>query len=260
MLDDVKLREEIESVSYWVYDYVRRAGANGVVIGNSGGKDSAAVIALAVKALGKERVTTVAMPCESIQRDLEDAKLVARTFDVPLLEIDIGDSYNTLKKAIYTAMNSKQMGEISAEADINTRPRIRTAVLYAVAQSLKCLVMGTGNLCERMVGYTTKWGDSASDLAPIADFTVEEVIRIGEILGVPSIVTQKAPADGISGFTDEEKLGVKYSQISEYIETGKTSPEAMSIIEEKYLFSMHKRTAVPIYEVERDNFLEKKYK
>ena len=259
MLDESRLKEEIEKVSYWVYDYVRRSGAKGIVVGNSGGKDSAVVIAIATKAIGKENVVTVGMPCDSTKADLEDARLVAKTFEVPLIEVDLSEGYHLLKDGINNQLINSGIGEISEEGDINIRPRMRMTVLYAIAQSLNYLVIGTGNLCEAMVGYTTKWGDNAADFAPIANFTVEEVIQIGEILGVPSVVTNKAPNDGLGGVTDEEKLGVKYSQIAEYIETGKTNPEAMQVIEQKYLFSGHKRSPIPTFEVERENLLQKKF-
>ena len=128
--------------------------------------------------------------------------------------------------------------------------------LYAIAQSLGYLVIGTGNLCERMVGYTTKWGDSASDLNPIANFTVEEVLTIGKYLGVPEKIINKAPNDGLGGKTDEEKMGITYKQIEEYIETGKTDEEAMENIKYRNEISRHKRKQVPMYEVNRKKYLK----
>ena len=116
--------------------------------------------------------------------------------------------------------------------------------LYYVAQKLNYLVMGTGNKCEAIVGYTTKWGDSAHDFNPIGDFTVAEVLQIGKHLGVPDKIIEKEPNDGLGGLTDEEKLGVTYKQIAEYIETGKTEEKAMEIIKRKEKMSMHKRTKI----------------
>ena len=102
-----------------------------------------------------------------------------------------------------------------------------------------------------MVGYTTKWGDNSSDFNPIANFMVSEVLEIGRILGVPDKILKKAPSDGISCKTDEEKMGIKYSQIEEMIETGKTEEEAMKIILQKFNTSVHKRKLVPTYNFER---------
>ena len=119
--------------------------------------------------------------------------------------------------------------------------------LYYIAQSLNYLVIGTGNKCEAVVGYTTKWGDNAHDFNPIAEFTVEEVLQIGEYLGVPEKIIKKAPNDGLGGLTDEEKLGVTYKQIAEYIETGKTDEKALEIIKKKEKSARHKREPIPVY-------------
>lgn len=235
------IEKEVQEITKWIKEYVENTKSKGVVIGNSGGKDCAAVIALATKALGKERVLTIAMPCNSIKADLEDAKLVSNNFEVPLLEIDLTDTYKTLENEI------NQKVELKEESKINIKPRIRMTTLYAIAQSLDYLVIGTGNKCESTVGYTTKWGDGAHDFNPIGEFTVEEVLQIGQYLGVPEKIIKKAPADGLGGFTDEEKLGVTYKQIAEYIETGKTDKEALEIIKKKEKSSSHKRNPIPVY-------------
>lgn len=217
MINNDELENVVNNILNWIRSYVQNANAKGVVIGNSGGKDSATVIALATKALGKENVLTIAMPISSNSKDMEDAKLVSNTFEVPFIELDLTASFDLLKNSIEGSLGS----QISNEGIVNMKPRLRMLSLYSIAQTNNYLVMGTGNLCERMVGYTTKWGDSASDLNPIANFTVEEVIQIGKHLGVPDEVINKAPNDGLSSKTDEEKMGVKYSQIAEYILTRK---------------------------------------
>lgn len=244
MIKDIN--KEVEEITKWIKNYVEEAHANGVVIGNSGGKDSATVIALAQKALGKDKVIAVSMPCNSIKSDMDDAKLVADTFEVPLLEVDLTNTYETLEMEIESVIETKQEWR-TKEARINTKPRLRMTTLYYIAQSLNYLVIGTGNKCESTVGYTTKWGDGAHDFNPIADFTVDEVLQIGKYLGVPNKIIEKAPADGLGGLTDEEKLGVTYKQITEYIETGKTEPKALEIIQRKEKLSMHKRSRIPVY-------------
>ena len=254
MLEYSKLIIEAEKAINWIKEFVKSSGAEGVVVGNSGGKDSATVIAMATRALGKDKVLTIAMPCNSIKEDLEDAKLVSMTFDVPLLEIDLSDSYNTFERTINDSL--KGVGkELVNEAKVNSKPRFRMTTLYSVAQSMNYLVIGTGNLCEQMVGYTTKWGDNASDFNPIGNFTVREVLAIGKYLGVPDRIINKAPSDGLGSKTDEEKMGVTYDQIEEYIETGKTSEEAMLVIERKNRVSKHKRSLVPKYTFDRVNYL-----
>lgn len=239
MIKDIE--KEVDGTINWIKEYVEKSNASGVVIGNSGGKDCATVIALATKALGKEKVLTVAMPCNSIKADLDDAKLVSDKFEVPLLEIDLSNTYRTLEQEI------EKIVKLKDDSRINTKPRLRMTTLYCIAQSLNYLVIGTGNKCEAIVGYTTKWGDNAHDFNPIRDFTVEEVLQIGEYLGVPEKIIKKAPADGLGGLTDEEKLGVTYKQIAEYIETGKTDKNAMEIIKKKEKASEHKRKPIPFY-------------
>ena len=252
MLEHSILIKEAEKAIDWIKEYVTKTNAKGVVVGNSGGKDSATVIAMAVKALGKENVLTVAMPCNSIQEDLEDARLVSEKFGTKLMIVDLSESYNELENTINKNLEEIQLND---ESKINMKPRMRMTILYSIAQTKNYLVIGTGNLCERMVGYTTKWGDSACDFNPIANFTVDEVLEIGRFLGVPEKIISKAPSDGLGSKTDEEKMGVSYKQIAEFIETGKTDIEAIDIIKRKNEISKHKRNLVPIYEFDRKNYL-----
>ena len=253
MLEKQVLEREAKNAIEWIKVYVEKTKAKGIVIGNSGGKDSATVLAMAVKAIGKERVISVAMPCFSKETDLVDAKLVADTFEVPLLKIDLSSAYQEMENEI----NCQIPQGLTQEAIINIKPRLRMTTLYGIAQTLGYLVIGTGNLCEAMVGYTTKWGDNSSDLNPIGNFTVEEVLAIGKMLGVPEKILQKAPSDGLGGQTDEEKMGIQYRQIEEMIETGSTEEKAKQEIIKRYQNSKHKRKTVPIYTFERENYLLK---
>lgn len=248
------IEQEVLNITKWIKNYVESTNAKGVVIGNSGGKDSAVVIALCTKALGKERVLAISMPCNSINQDFEDAKLVADKFEVPFLKVDLTDTYKCLEKEIVQVLESKNV-ELVSNSKINAKPRLRMTTLYMISQTLNYLVAGTGNLCESMVGYTTKWGDMSCDFNPIANFTVEEVLQIGKFLGVPDKIIEKAPNDGLGNLTDEEKMGITYKQIAEYIDTGKTDEDAMKKIEIKYELSKHKRNKIPVYEYKRKNYL-----
>lgn len=251
MLKKEILQKEMQNAIDWIKEYVENSNARGIVIGNSGGKDSATVIAMAVKAIGNENILAVSMPCYSKREDIRDASLVVKAFGVKSLSIDLSNTYKELENEINTNLNQR----ITKEATINIKPRLRMTTLYGIAQTLGYLVIGTGNLCEIMVGYTTKWGDSGSDFNPIGNFTVDEVLEIGKILGVPKSILEKAPSDGLGDQTDEEKMGIKYTQIAEMIETGTTEENAKQEIIKRYKNSKHKRELVPIYKFERKNYL-----
>lgn len=250
MIKDVE--KEVKRIAKWINKKVEEAHAAGVVVGNSGGKDSATVIALAQKALGKENVLAVMMPCQSLKSDIKDAELVVRQFDVNSAEIDLSKAYENLENEIDQVISPIEEWR-GKESKINSKPRLRMTTLYYIAQSLNYLVIGTSNKCEITVGYTTKWGDNVSDLNPLAEFTVEEVLQIGKYLGVPEKIINKAPCDGLGKQTDEEKLGVTYKQIAEYIETGKTENDAMEIIQRKARASEHKRRPIPVYKRLKSN-------
>ena len=139
MLEKQELVKETEGAIAWIKEYVKQTGAKGIVVGCSGGKDSATVLAMSVKAIGKENVLAVSMPCHSILHDFDDAKLVADTFGVKFLKVDLTNTYNEMEKEIQFAIGE----ELSKEATINMKPRLRMTTLYGIAQSLSYLVIGT---------------------------------------------------------------------------------------------------------------------
>lgn len=238
------MEKEVNLIIDWIKNYVKNSGAKGVIIGNSGGKDSAVVIGLCTKALGSDNVLAVALPCSSNTQDFEDAKLVANQFGVKMLTIDLTNTYTTLLNSIEGEIKE----QIPNFSSINIRPRLRMTTLYAIGQTKSYLVAGTGNLCETYVGYTTKWGDNASDFNPLAQFSVREVLEIGRIIGVPSKILEKAPNDGLGSGSDEDKLGVTYLQIEKYIKNGTCgNPEADLKIEKLHKQTEHKRNKIPVY-------------
>ena len=243
MIKDVK--KEVENITNWIKDFVYTNNANGVVVGNSGGKDSAVVIGLLSKSLPKDKILTVALPCESNNSDFEDAKLVAKTFDVPFIKVDLTRAYEELRDEMERV--EELPTNIKKEADINIKPRLRMTAQYHLAQGLGFLVIGTGNKSEYFVGYSTKWGDAGYDFNPIANYTVTEVYELAKYLNVPDKIINKAPSDGLSGATDEDRLGVTYAQIDEYIENGKTDETAEKIILEKHQKNLHKVRPIPTY-------------
>lgn len=217
MFNKEKVTEEIIE---FIRDYYKKNNLKGAVIGISGGKDSGVVAGLFAKALGKENIIGVTMPCESKEQDREDAKLVADKFGFELVNVDLTDTYHTYKKEIYKICDDE---EKMIDANINLKPKLRMSTLYFLAAMYSkikkgtYIVPGTGNKSELFVGYFTKGGDSVSDISVLGDLTVSEVIKVGEVVGVPSEVLYKKPSDGLSEKSDEDKLGVSYDAIEKYI-------------------------------------------
>lgn len=154
LLSQEKLIKAAENAIKWIKEYVNKTGAKGVVIGNSGGKDSATVIAMATKALGKENILAVSMPCNSVSSDFEDARLVTDTFGINSINIDLTSTFDTMENSINMAIEET----LSKESKINMKPRLRMTTLYSIAQTLGYLVIGTGNLSESMVRLYNKMG------------------------------------------------------------------------------------------------------
>lgn len=243
MLSKKQLEIEVPRIIKHIKDYFNNAGFSKAIVGNSGGKDSAVVIGLLSKALGNDNVLTVTLPCYSNYKDKEDALLVADTFKVKCLNVVLNKS----AKVLFESIKDGYGKDLNEEAIINVKPRLRMTALYAIAQNENALVVGTGNKCEIFIGYFTKHGDGASDYNPLAEFYVEEVYQIAKFIGVPKEILNKAPSDGLSGLSDEDKLKFKYSQVEEYIETGNTEEVAMGKIKRQHEITEHKRNPVPVY-------------
>ena len=215
-------KKEAENVIKFVKDYYKNNNLKGAIVGLSGGKDSAVVTAILVNALGKENVVGVTMPCNSISEDKKDAEMIADFYGIECINYDLTDTFNTFKGELDKTGIEYSENDLK-NSDINVRPRLRMATLYYIAalySSLKggtYLVAGTSNKSELYVGYFTKGGDQVHDFEVISDFTVSEVIKIGEYLKVPEKVLYKTPSDGLSGKSDEDKMGITYDDIEKYI-------------------------------------------
>ncbi len=196
----------------WIRAFFEENGPDcNAVVGISGGKDSSIVAALCVEALGRERVIGVLMPC-GVQQDIDMAQLLVEHLGIRHYVVNIKGAVDGLKAAMPL--------ELSAQAQVNLPPRIRMSALYAVSQSCNGRVANTCNLSEDWVGYSTRYGDAAGDFSPCANLTVAEMKEIGRVLGLPSILVDKVPIDGLCGKTDEENLGFTYAQLDRYIRTG----------------------------------------
>ena len=244
-------KKETEKIIEFIKNYYKENNLKGAILGISGGKDSGVVAGLMAMALGAENVIGVTMPCHSKAEDKCDAKLISDYYGFKLINFDLTNVFDGFKNEL------KNIGTFDLDtlknSDINLKPRFRMATVYYLAAMYSAiyggtyLVAGTGNKCELFVGYFTKGGDQVCDIAPIADLTVEEVIAIGEYIKVPDKVLHKAPSDGLSGMSDEEKLGVTYKDIARYMEDENGVPkETGDKIKKLHLNSLHKFN-VPTY-------------
>jgi len=227
----------------WIRNWFEENGKGcNAVIGISGGKDSSVVAALCVAALGKERVIGVLMP-DGEQSDIDCSKMLVDHLGIV--------NYTCNVKAATTGVLEclKAAGVPASEQTIiNLPPRIRMSTLYAVSQSVNGRVANTCNLSEDWVGYSTRYGDSAGDFSPLAQITVQEVKEIGRWLGLPEVLIEKPPADGLSGKTDEDKLGFTYAVLDRYIRTGEIDdPDTKARIDRLHKLNLFKLKTMPCY-------------
>lgn len=245
------MNTEAEKIIEWVKDYVTSTKAKGVIIGMSGGKDSLVSAAICVKALGKDKVLGVIMP-NGEMADITDALDSCKMLGIDYEIIDISTAYkNIIEETGFTLQGRN--ANVTNITTINTPPRLRMTVLYALAGSLNYLVVNTSNLSEIMVGYSTKWGDSAGDIAPLADYTKSEVCKIGLALGLPDNLVNKTPSDGLSGKSDEEKLGFTYTELDTFIRTGEKGNSYDEILS-SHIATKHKRDKIPSPKSDRNNY------
>lgn len=228
----------------WIREWFKNNGEGcNAVIGISGGKDSTVVAALCVEALGKDRVFGVLLP-NGVQGDIEDAVKVCDFLQIKYTMLNICYCCTEAKNAIKYANEDEKSRfapiNISTQAEINLAPRIRMAMLYYVSQSVNGRVANTCNYSEDWVGYSTRYGDAAGDFSPLGYLLTDEVIAIGEELGLPKELIYKTPSDGLCGKTDEDNLGFTYEVLNHYIRTGecedKTIQEKINYLHKKNRF------------------------
>ena len=238
MFDAEKKKNECVA---WIRDFFEKNGPGcNAVVGISGGKDSSIVAALCVEALGKDRVIGVLMPCGE-QHDIDMAELLVHTLDIKHYVINIKDAIGAITKSFPF--------ELSAQSVQNLPPRIRMSTLYAVSQSHNGRVANTCNLSEDWVGYSTRYGDSVGDFSPCSKLTVDEMKQIGRILGLPAVLVDKTPIDGLCGKSDEENLGFTYAELDRYIRTGEIEDEAKkAIIDRKHKINLFKLQLMPVFD------------
>ncbi len=242
MFDAVKIKNDCVE---WIREFFEQNGKGcNAVLGISGGKDSSVAAALCVEALGKDRVIGVLMP-KGTQHDIDMAYLLVNHLGIKHYEINIKDAAEALVAAF-----PKEL-ELSEQSKVNMPPRIRMTTLYAVSQSVNGRVVNTCNLSEDWVGYSTRYGDAAGDFSPMANLTVTEVKEIGRVLGLPDVLVDKVPIDGLCGKTDEENLGFTYAELDVYIREGIIEDKAKKeIIDRKHNANLFKLQLMPAFKPE----------
>lgn len=226
-----------------VRSYFEFAGFDRAVVGVSGGKDSAVALALTVRALGSDNVLGVVVPCGP-DHTTEEAIAVCEGVRVRNFVLDMGPAVSVAERGELWLFDRfcQDLGRMDGgEARINFVARVRMAYLRYVTQAYGALLVGTTNASEAYVGYLTKGADTAVDVEPLIDWTVSEVIEAGRILGVDERVLSRVPSDGISGSSDEERLGVSYAAIDAYLRDGTSGDVCVDMhIEELHEAAAHK--------------------
>ncbi len=245
------MKKVTQDIIQWIRDFfeVNGKGCN-AVLGISGGKDSSVAAALCAAALGKDRVIGVLMP-NGEQSDIDMSRLLVEHLGIRYTVVNIAEAFNGMINGIENAEigNGYENAGISAQARVNLPPRLRMACVYAVSQCNNGRVVNTCNLSEDWVGYSTRYGDAAGDFSPLSRLTVEEVKQVGRELGLPDVLVDKVPSDGLCGKTDEDNLGFTYAVLDEYIRTGVCAdPDTKALIDRKHRMNKFKLELMPCYE------------
>ena len=237
-------QDEFEKRVAYIRAKVREARADGIVFGNSGGKDSALVGILCKAACSN--TLGVIMPCASRQnygQDRDDGNALASQYGIETRIVDL----TAVREAELKALEG--VASLSDMAVANIAPRLRMTTLYTIGQSENRLVAGTGNRSEIYMGYFTKWGDGASDFNPIADLCATEVFEFLRFLNAPASIVEKAPSAGLyEGQTDEKEMGVTYRAIDAFLLHGEVNDADKAVIDRYHDRSEHKRRPISTFE------------
>lgn len=235
----------VKELAGWIGAQVRSAGKKGVVLGLSGGVDSAVVAALSKLALD-DKVLGLILPCKSHAEDIRLAREVAKVFGISTREVALDNLFDEL---------AASCPEANRLARANIKPRLRMVMLYYFANTLGYLVAGTGNKSELTVGYFTKYGDGGVDILPLGNLLKKDVNKLASELGVPRAVIERPPSAGLwEGQTDEGEMGITYDELDRAItgieaeKTENIDKKILAKVKKLMRDSKHKKCKVPAYE------------
>ena len=231
----------------WIVEYEIKNNIQALVIGVSGGIDSAVVSTLCAETGLPTYVLTMPLHSKNDNTNLSDLharELSKKYSNVRVVNIDLSETYETLLFHVDMDFVDNQL------ANANTKSRLRMVTLYQVAGSVGGIVVGTGNKVEDYgIGFYTKYGDGGVDIAPIADLYKTEVWELGKHLGVDERIIDAIPTDGLwdDGRKDEDQIGATYEQLEEAMEY-RRGP-ALDILDEFNRKNKHKMEPIPTFKL-----------
>ncbi len=238
------IKEKIDLTVDWLRKMVEESKTEGLMVGISGGIDSAVVAYLVRKAFPDHSLGVI-LPCKSSTIDQEDALKVVTACGIEYIEMDLSDIHDQLLNHTIDTMKGKKLFHENNNlrlSDANLRARLRMSSIYCIANMLNYLVVGTDNAAEIYTGYFTKYGDGGVDIQPIAHLKKREVYEWARYLGVPQSILDRPPSAGLwEGQTDEGEMGTTYDRVDDFLE-GKDIPQKdKEIIQKLHARSEHKR-------------------
>ena len=239
MVDD--LAKKIET---WLKQQVKDRGARGLVVGLSGGIDSAVTAVLCHRACFGNTLGVI-MPCYSDPQDAGHARLLADSTGFEYKTVVLDKIFSDMVRLLTDGDCDPGVKDMPI---VNIKPRLRMTALYYYASQRQSLVVGTSNRCEITVGYYTKYGDGGADLLPLANLVKDDIRELAAYLGVPREIIEKPPSAGLwPGHDDEEEMGVTYEELDRYILTGQADDRVKQVIDGLAAVSLHKKQmpAVP---------------
>jgi NAD+ synthase len=251
----IVVEDEVNNRVAFLKEYVKKAGAGGLLIAISGGIDSAVAAGLCKRATdeltreeGRTYITLGVFQPYGEQVDISDSYAVAEAFQLEhKAETNIKASVDQIVLEADKALQGVGSGKsLVKEGKGNIMARTRMVIQYALAAADNLLVVGTDHASEAVTGFFTKWGDGAVDITPLKSLNKRQVREVARYLGVPNSILDKAPTAGLwEDQTDEGELGITYEDNSSYLEGKEIAAEVKAKLESIYLRTSHKRVDIP---------------